>query len=101
MNKEVKELSITVRGLMVNLPIKIKADILPVETWEYKNYVQEMEFFAINLVKFADVSLSVRLIRELLKKLPGVFPSDIDSLLSELEKKAKEKKNEYNQDKPE
>lgn len=92
-NNRVKEIKIIVRGLLVNSPVKMKVDILPVETWDYQSCIKEIEFFVASLISYADISLTIRLAREILKRLPSMFPPDIDKLIGELEEKIKEKRN--------
>ncbi len=82
-----KIIKIVCRGLRVNAPIKMIVELKPVESFDYKNCVSEMDFFAVNLIQHADISLSVRLIRELLQRLPAMFPPDINKIINEFEDK--------------
>ncbi|MCX7837802.1 MAG: hypothetical protein N2323_07670 [candidate division WOR-3 bacterium] len=86
-----KELNIVCRGLLSNSPITIKANILPVDILDYKNCVKEMELFVFYLINNADVSLSIRLLVELFKKLPGFFPEDLKPLIEKWYKDVEEK----------
>jgi len=79
--------------LLNNSPIIIDAEIKPVEIFDYENCVKEMDVFAINLVKYADISLATRLIRELYKKLPGMFPEDASKIIRDLINNLENKEN--------
>ncbi len=57
--------------LMVNLKrifmnkLKRIVGFKPVEFFDYKNCISETNFFGFNLIQHGDISLSIRLIREL------------------------------------
>ncbi|MCX7836953.1 MAG: hypothetical protein N2323_03225 [candidate division WOR-3 bacterium] len=91
--KEKDKLSLVVRGFISNSPIEMDVKVLPVELFCYKDCVKEMEEFAVNLIKYADISLTVRLAREILIRLPGMFPQNFNEILKQLEKE-NEKENE-------
>ncbi|MCM8808283.1 MAG: hypothetical protein ABIK77_00565 [candidate division WOR-3 bacterium] len=89
MNGNNKKLTLIVRRLKTNPPIIISCDIKPVEIYDYKGCLKDMEYFAVNLVKFADVSFAVLLIKELYKRLLSMFQFDAGKLIKELEEKEK------------
>ncbi len=79
----------------VNSHLKMVVELKPVESFDYKSCVSEIDFFTVNLIRHADISLFVRLIRELLQKLqklqklPAMFSSDINKLITEFEEEHK------------
>ncbi len=76
-----KIIKIICPGLRVNFPINKRiVELKPVEYFDYKNCVSETNFFGFNLIRHADISLSVRLIRELLQRLPAMFSPDINNI---------------------